>query len=100
MVPETKVSDYLLDPNHPVGGAKAKFFKSFGFSRRDSSAMAEALANHPLRNAIDETIATEHGSKHVVRCSIATPDGRGPCIVTVWMKEGDAPARLVTAYPA
>ena len=99
-VPEAKISDYLLDPSHPVGGPKAKFFMSFGFSRRDSPAMAAALADHPLRNAIEETIPTRHGSKHVVRCSIATPDGRNPCIVTVWMKEGDAPAQFVTAYPA
>jgi Domain of unknown function (DUF6883) len=100
IVPEIKISDYLLDPRHSVGGSKAKFFMSFGFSRNDSPTMAAALAEHPLKNAIEETIATRHGSKHVVRCAIATPDGRDPCIVTVWMKEGDAPARFVTAYPA
>jgi hypothetical protein len=99
-VPEAKIADYLLDSNHPVGGPKAKFFTSFGFSRSDRPGMAVALAEHPLRNAVEETIATNYGQKHVVRCSVATPDGRNPCIVTVWMKEGDAPARLVTAYPA
>jgi filamentous hemagglutinin len=99
-VPEAKIADYLLNPAHPVGSPKAKFFTSFGFSRTDSPGMAAALAEHPLRNAIEETTATRHGAKHLVRCSFATPDGRNPCIVTVWMKEGDAPARFVTAYPA
>ena len=95
-----KITDYLLDPNHPFGGSKARFFLHCGFSPADWRTMAEALAEHPVLNPVESTTATRYGAKYVVRCSLATPDGRNPCVVTVWMKDGDAPPRLVTAYPA
>jgi hypothetical protein len=31
----TKITDYLLSETHPVGSAKAAFFKAFGFDRTD-----------------------------------------------------------------
>jgi hypothetical protein len=32
VVTEEKVRDYLLNPNHPVGGPKAAWFASIGYS--------------------------------------------------------------------
>jgi hypothetical protein len=32
VVTEEKVHDYLLNPNHPVGGPKAAWFASIGYS--------------------------------------------------------------------
>lgn len=32
IVPEQKITLYLLDPTHPVGGSKASFFLRFGFT--------------------------------------------------------------------
>ena len=34
LVAEAKITGYLLDDMHPVGGAKARFFAGFGFDRR------------------------------------------------------------------
>jgi hypothetical protein len=99
-VPEGKITGYLLDPDHRFGGPKARFFLALGFSQAEWRAMAAALAAHPALNPIESTTTTRHGAKYVVRCSLATPDGRNPCVVTVWMKDGDSPPRLVTAYPA
>ncbi len=98
-VPEDKVVSYLLNPDHPIGGPKAHFFRSFGFSLKEWWRLAAALRDHPDRNPIAATIETLFGTKYVIRCKIATADGRDPCIVTVWMRERDAPARLMTAYP-
>lgn len=98
-VPPSKITDYLLDRSHPVAAAKAAFFASFGFSLAEWRLLAEALAAHPRRNTVEGTIATPYGLKYVVRCTVETPDRRNPCIVTIWMKEGNAPASLVTAYP-
>lgn len=99
-VPEDKITDYLLDPDHPFGGPKARFFLHCGFSLATWQALAAALARHPALNPVENTTSTRYGAKYVVRCSLVTPDGRNPCVVTVWMKDGDAPPRLVTAYPA
>ena len=32
IVPERKVTLYLLNPAHPIGGSKATFFLHFGFT--------------------------------------------------------------------
>jgi hypothetical protein len=99
-VSQAKITNYLLDASHAFGGAKARFFSGVGFSKGDWREMAAALADHPVRNSVESTILTPYGAKHVVRCSLETPDGRNPCVVTVWIKDSAAPPRLVTAYPA
>lgn len=33
IVAEEKIRDYLLNPGHPVGGAKAIWFASIGYTR-------------------------------------------------------------------
>ncbi len=57
---------------------------------------------HPERNPVHTVVPRPpYGTKFVVRCSIETPDGRSPCVFTVWMREeGNDLSRLVTAYPA
>jgi len=95
-----KITDYLLNQNHSLGGSKAQFFLSFGFSSAQWQELAAALSEHAARTPAVETIPVAYGMKYLVRCGLQTPDGRNPCIVTVWMKDSDAPPRLVTAYPA
>jgi hypothetical protein len=99
MVEEDKVRLYLLDPAHPQNGGKAGFFRSFGFDPIRWTEMARSLRDHPLVNPVTKTLTTVHGAKHLVRCSVRTPDGRNPCITTVWITEANRPPRLVTAYP-
>jgi hypothetical protein len=48
IVPERKVTEYLLNPSHPAGGSKAAFFLSFGFTRIAWQELAEALQRHAL----------------------------------------------------
>jgi hypothetical protein len=99
-VSQAKITNYLLDAAHGLGGAKARFFSAVGFSTGDWQAMATALTDHPVRNSVESRTLTPYGAKYVVRCTLETPDGRDPCVVTVWIKDSAAPPRLVTAYPA
>lgn len=100
-VEEKKVKEYLLNETHEAGGPKARFFLARGFSPDRWQEIAAALVAHPERNPVEGTSRNEYGTKYVVRCRIETPDGRAPCIVTVWMDRDDkGDARLVTAYPA
>ena len=39
LIPPEKLRDYLLDEQHPIGGSKAKWFRSLGYD----SAHAEIL---------------------------------------------------------
>lgn len=94
-----KITDYLLNPTHPIGGAKAQFFLAFGFSQSDWIALKKSLLDHPRNNPVATHVSTSQGEKYTVSCSRVTPDGRNPCVVSVWIIEPDSNPRLVTAYP-
>jgi hypothetical protein len=98
-VEQKKVVEYLLNSSHAAGSSKAAFFERFGFTSRSWSLLADALLEHGrLRIVVDE-LETKFGIKYVVECSIDTPDGRNPCIRSVWVCEHERPPRLITAYP-
>lgn len=95
------MTGYLLDPDHPVGGAKAAFFQGFGFSERAWPIFEAALTEHPHRNPVESVRRDRWGIRYAVRCTVRTPDGRDPCIVSVWIVPPDQEeAVFVTAYPA
>lgn len=100
-VDSRKITHYLLAAEHPRGGSKAAYFSHFGFDIADPTTFEYALLRHPLDNDILMVEDTARGRVSVVKCSILTPDGRNPCIISVWIKQGDTAAqRFVTAYPA
>lgn len=99
-VGQLKILDYLLDSNHPQGAAKSRFFLAFGFLREDWLAFADALRQHGATQELRGERSNAFGQLYEIACSIITPDGRNPCVVTVWIVEGAAAPKLVTAYPA
>ena len=97
LVGARKVGAFLLNAAHPQNGGKARFFRDHGF---DAATLAASLASHPLRNDVAETETSPHGRKFIIHCTLASPDGRDPCITSVWMIDaGNDRPRLVTAYP-
>jgi hypothetical protein len=97
---DRKVIHYLLDAIHPAGASKAKFFISFGFSPRNWAELKSALLNHPRSNPVTNQASNPFGQKFEVSCSLVTPDGRNPCIVSIWIIEPPDPnPRFITAYP-
>lgn len=99
-VEATKLTEYLLSTSHKDGKGKAKFFMAFGFSLADVAVMEAALLLHPIAQPVAQIKETEHGVKYEVACSVETPDGRNPCIRSVWIVDaGKSEPRLVTAFP-
>lgn len=100
-ISDEKITRYLLDPSHsPQAAAKANFFAAHGFSRTRWRELRQALLDHSRINPMTARITTPFGEKYEVSCSLATPDGRDPCIISVWIVEPPDPdPRLVTAYP-
>jgi filamentous hemagglutinin len=72
VVPIEKDRDYLLNITHADGAPKAFFFNE---------------------------VYSRFGVKYIVDCHFRTPDGRNPCIRTLWIEEFSGVARFVTAYP-
>lgn len=85
VIPISKLRDYLLDLNHPIGGPKAKFFIGRGFSQQQPEVLAEALRLHFEGNVPSSTTENRLGDKTIVVDALMTfPDNRSQNIRSVW----------------
>lgn len=95
-IPPEKISKYLLNPDHPEGGSKAKFFLARGFDRN----RPHELAWQAVRHWPGDIRKVPGATKHVVIAPVECPDGSTPTILTVWqIADDDTTAYLVTARP-
>jgi hypothetical protein len=99
IVSQTKLVEYLLNPDHPRGRGKAQFFLRLGFRRDQPDILREALLRVAAESEMTETSGM-FGRKFVGAGELETPGGRTVRVVTVWMlADGAPPPQLVTAYP-
>ena len=100
VVPEKKITHYLLNPAHPAGGSKAAFFLRFGFTVPEWSRLADALLRHTRENGVVATEQTPHGIRYVVDGPLTAPAGASLNVRTAWFIDpaGGVP-RFVTAHP-
>jgi hypothetical protein len=99
-VAEQKLRDYLLSTTHPVGAAKARFFRSFGYKDDNSELLEQGLLHIARSKEIVQVTESPFGDKYVIDGQLQTPVGREVTVRTVWIieTEDDVP-RLVTAHP-
>jgi len=93
-----KLDRYLLNPDHPVGGSKAKWFESaLGFDRSN----ADKLANQIIfdESSAVETGVTQHGTKFNQIIAITGENGRVINVTFGWIRNNDGIVRLTTAIP-
>lgn len=101
IVDEGKIRGYLLADDHPDGGSKAQYFKSFGFTDQNWRVFTKALRDHALLDSAVLVGESQYGHKYRVNGPLSCPDGRSPLITTVWIiEQSTAKPRLVTAYPS
>ena len=87
-VPDAKLKQYLLDPDHKEGGPKAAFFLSYGFTRESPELLRTALLAHVLD--ADATVQKRPAVHYLVTDRIVSPDGRNPRVRSVWrIADGD-----------
>jgi hypothetical protein len=100
VIPERKLTNYLLDETHPTGKHKAVFFKRFGFEIEKWADLKTALLQHAAAHEVASTLQTDEGLHYVLEGELPTPDKRNPQVRTVWAidKDSDTP-RFITAYP-
>jgi hypothetical protein len=95
-VAENKISNYLLCASHPFGKEKYKFLIGFGFRIEEPSALRDALLRHLQEAETIEEHVTDYGVRYTKRCSLTSPDGRNPCINSVWQVEADGTLKFIT----
>jgi hypothetical protein len=93
-----KLNDYLLNPDHPVGGPKATWFKNaLGFTRANAGDLARQVVFDPAKAV--ETGVTQYGTKYNEIISITGANGRTIDVLFAWIRNTDGVVRLVTGFP-
>jgi len=101
VVPEEKVTGYLLSQSHPVGKTKARYFRRIGYNEKNVERLMEDLIRIAVSNAVSEEVDTRFGIKYIVDGHVISPTGIRARLPTVWIIEtGENLQRFVTAYPA
>ncbi|MBW1676657.1 MAG: hypothetical protein JRF30_05435 [Deltaproteobacteria bacterium] len=99
-IPEPKLSKYVLSETHAVGKAKAKYFRSLGYTEANANELADALLMIAKSEGGSKKVTTPYGTKYIVEGELVTPSGTTARIRTVWVVEPhDKRPRFVTAYP-
>lgn len=100
VVPERKLTHYLLNPAHPDNGGKAGFFTQMGFRRSEWQVLAAALQTLAKTTPVSLQTESSHGRKYVMVGRLESPDGKSAMVKMIWIVDtGTDVARLVTAYP-
>jgi hypothetical protein len=100
MVPQAKVTDYLLSDTHLDGRHKEAFFTAYGFAKESWDTLAETLLQHAAEHEVAKAEDSPFGTRYVVEGIIRTPDGRTALLRSVWfIRHGEEEPRLATAYP-
>ena len=100
LVEPQKITEYLLNKEHPDNGGKADFFIKLGFTVEDWETLAQALRSLAVNSSVTRSMESLHGKKYIVEGEIETPIGKAPLVRTIWIvDQGETVARLVTAYP-
>ena len=100
IVDASKVRDYLLSPEHPVGRFKARVFGAAGYDQRDWSRLQRDILALATTMDVERTASDEHGQRFVGTGILVAPNGSLLPVTTIWIiRSGEAEPRFVTAYP-
>lgn len=83
VLPEAKLTKYLLSTTHEDGKGKAGFFTSFGFSVDAWGELAKALLQHVMEHGIVTVEDTQFGTRYVAEGPMNAVDGRKPNLRSV-----------------
>jgi hypothetical protein len=93
-----KLDKYLLNPDHPVGGPKAKWFEqALGFTRANSRDLERQIVFDQSRAV--ETGVTQYGTKYNEVIPITGANGKTIDVTFAFIRNNDGVVRLVTAIP-
>ena len=100
IVPESKITGYLLSIRHRDGRSKAEFFIQLGFSLAAWEELVRALLRHVVENEVAKIEDSPFGTRYTIEGQLLAPGGKTAVIRSVWfIEKGEELPRFVTAYP-
>jgi hypothetical protein len=102
VVDTAKVTQYLLNLDHPHGWSKARFFLSVGFGPADPAIMADALLAQARPETFTDAAHSPHGVRFGFEGPLRTPSGAAVHVRTAWQvdaNDASGTARFLTAFP-
>ncbi len=98
-----KTEGYLLNLEHPQGGAKAKFLKDvLGYSKADSKLFHKNVVEAIRGKTPEKTTVTNYGTKHTYNTELKGKNGdsiRAKVVVVIQKDKGRTTYKIVTVYP-
>lgn len=97
---DAKIIDYLLNPEHPDGGSKARFFLSHNCSISNFNKLKNIISAHLTQSTKIRTENSQYGIKLIAEGDIILPDSFKTNMISVWMLNEDRKIiKFVTCYP-
>ena len=98
-----KTEGYLLNSNHPVGGAKEKFMKVvLGYSQNDSKLFHKNIVSSLIGKVPNKSETTHFGIKHTYNTTLIGKSGesvKANVVVVIQKDNGRITYKIVTIYP-
>ncbi|MEE9295067.1 MAG: hypothetical protein V3W34_08940 [Phycisphaerae bacterium] len=95
-----KIRDYLLNPTHRRGAAKARLLLSLGYRGEEWQRLDSDLRRQHLTADVDVSRETDYGTRFEIVAPLRGPGGRIVTFRTVWQIDtGTDLPRLITMYP-
>ena len=98
-----KTVGYLLNPDHPQGGSKAKFMKDvLGYTQSDSKVFHHNVVASIKGKTPDKSVTTPYGVKHTYNTELIGKNGNkvsAKVVVVIQKDNGRTTYKIVTVYP-
>jgi len=101
IIPDWKLQDYILNPDHPVGGSKARFIADvLGYTAANRLDLRDAILAELPRYPARRGGTDGFGTRFEVLMRLSGPTGRTASVLTVWtVRPGSLAPQFVTAHP-
>ncbi|KOC19023.1 hypothetical protein GL58_25825 [Comamonas testosteroni] len=99
IIDQRKLKDYALNPDHPVGGNKARVFESaLGFNKENSDVLMKQLQEGVMKNTPVPGKIDQYGTRFTVDIPVVGPKGSGT-VRSGWIyKPGSDTPELTTIF--
>ncbi|WP_458412186.1 RHS repeat domain-containing protein [Schinkia sp. CFF1] len=95
-----KLTDYALNPNHPVGGNKAKVFESaLGYNQSNAGKLMKQIQKNLANTPATLGKADQYGQRYTVDMLIKGANGKTATVRTGWIiKSGSNTPEMTTLF--